>query len=100
LDPDKFDAGPLMLAFVKMFEKVNADIASTRRGIIFCASMHNFGWKNFSLKLEKEFSGKLLWIILQLLHLVLFLLLFVIAFEGLYQEGYPVRMAGMFMVDP
>ena len=75
MDPSKIDIGICMYAFVQLFKLANPDIASTRRGIVFCANLDGFGWSNFSLQLEKAFSG-------------------------LYQEGYPVRLGAMLMVDP
>jgi hypothetical protein len=62
-------------AFYYLFDAMQPDIASIREGIVMIADCEGVGWKNFSLKMEKQAAH-------------------------LYQDAYPIRIKEMTMLNP
>eukprot|EP01084_Bolivina_argentea_P143718 252309_1 len=64
----------IMRCFINMLNIFTEQLDYARNGVLFIADCKDMGWCNFNLEMEKIFSQ-------------------------LLQEGYPMRVAGMYMLD-
>lgn len=62
-------------AMLRFFEALTCDLDETRRGVVFMCKADGFSWRNFSYEIEKRGSE-------------------------FYQQGFPIRVVKMCIVDP